>query len=344
METKYFDLREKIDDEKIKEAAEAIKEGKLVLFPTETVYGLGANGLDENAVKKIYAAIGRASDNPLILHIADIKILDKLVKSVGDIESKLIEKFWPGPLTIIFEKKEIVPNVITGGLNTVAIRMPENLIARKLIRYSNLPIAAPSANISGKPSGTVLEDIKEEFDGKVDYMINGGKVNIGLESTVIRVVDGIIHILRPGKITKENFEDLGFDVAIEKQILGEYDGKEKVMSPGIKYKHYAPNTKSVLIYSKNNEKMVDKVKELAKNENAVILCKTSNENRYSGFDVISMGDTLEEISSNIFTILRKSDKLNKSLIIIEGVKEEGLGLAIMNRLIRATAHNYIKII
>ena len=169
-------------------------------------------------------------------------------------------------------------------------------------------------------------------------------MNIGLESTVIRVVDGVIHILRPGKITKENFEDLGFDVAIEKQILGEYDGKEKVMSPGIKYKHYAPNTKSVLIYSKNNEKMVDKVKELAKNENAVILCKTSNENRYSGFDVISMGDTLEEISSNIFTILRKSDKLNKSLIIIEGVKEEGLGLAIMNRLIRATAHNYIKII
>ena len=208
MKSKYIDFRNEQNYEELKAPAEAIKQGKLVLFPTETVYGIGANALDEEAVKKIYIAKGRASDNPLIAHIANLEMLKKLVMEVGKVEEKLIEKFWPGPLTIVFKKKTVVPDVITGGLDTVAIRMPSDIIAHKLIEYSNCPIAAPSANISGKPSGTQVEDVIGELDGKVEYVIDGGKVDIGVESTVIRVIDGVVHILRPGKVTPEDIENL----------------------------------------------------------------------------------------------------------------------------------------
>lgn len=343
MDTEIIDFKSGINEEEIKKTANAIKEGELVLFPTETVYGIGANGLNEEAVKKIYIAKGRASDNPLILHISNKNMLEQLVEKVDKIEEELIKTFWPGPLTIIFNKKEVVPDIITAGLKTVAIRMPENEIARTLIEYANVPIAAPSANISGRPSGTILDDIKDEFYGKVKFMIDGGKVKIGLESTVVRVIDNIIHILRPGKITKEDFEKLGFKVFIEKQILEKYEKEEKVLSPGIKYKHYAPSTKSVLVYGKDNDKMVKKINELSLDKDAVILCKTQNKEFYNKFKVLEMGSTLEEISSNIFMLLRKADKLNKELIIIEGVDTEGLGLAIMNRLIRAVSHNFIEI-
>ncbi len=274
MKSKYIDFRNEQNYEELKAPAEAIKQGKLVLFPTETVYGIGANALDEEAVKKIYIAKGRASDNPLIAHIANLEMLKKLVMEVGKVEEKLIEKFWPGPLTIVFKKKPVVPDVITGGLDTVAIRMPSDIIAHKLIEYSNCPIAAPSANISGKPSGTQVEDVIGELDGKVEYVIDGGKVDIGVESTVIRVIDGVVHILRPGKVTPEDIENLGIPVFIEKQILGEYKEGEKVMSPGIKYKHYAPNTKCVLVYSEENSKMVEKINELAQNKKTVVICKT----------------------------------------------------------------------
>lgn len=274
MKSKYIDFRNEQNYEELKAPAEAIKQGKLVLFPTETVYGIGANALDEEAVKKIYIAKGRASDNPLIAHIANLEMLKKLVMEVGKVEEKLIEKFWPGPLTIVFKKKTVVPDVITGGLDTVAIRMPSDIIAHKLIEYSNCPIAAPSANISGKPSGTQVEDVIGELDGKVEYVIDGGKVDIGVESTVIRVIDGVVHILRPGKATPEDIENLGIPVYIEKQILGEYKEGEKVMSPGIKYKHYAPNTKCVLVYSEENSKMVEKINELAQNKKTVVICKT----------------------------------------------------------------------
>ena len=274
MKSKYIYFRNEQNYEELKAPAEAIKQGKLVLFPTETVYGIGANALDEEAVKKIYIAKGRASDNPLIAHIANLEMLKKLVMEVGKVEEKLIEKFWPGPLTIVFKKKTVVPDVITGGLDTVAIRMPSDIIAHKLIEYSNCPIAAPSANISGKPSGTQVEDVIGELDGKVEYVIDGGKVDIGVESTVIRVIDGVVHILRPGKVTPEDIENLGIPVYIEKQILGEYKEGEKVMSPGIKYKHYAPNTKCVLVYSEENSKMVEKINELAQNKKTVVICKT----------------------------------------------------------------------
>ncbi len=343
MKSKYINLKDNQNYEKIKEPAQAIKQGNLVLFPTETVYGIGANALDEKAVKKIYEAKGRASDNPLIAHISNLEMLKKLVTEIGEREKKLIEKFWPGPLTIIFNKSNIVPNIITAGLETVAIRMPSNEIAKRLIEYSGVPIAAPSANISGKPSGTIVEDILEELDGKVEYIIDGGMVDIGLESTVIRVIDGKVHILRPGKITKEDIESLGIEVEIEKQILGKYEEGEKVLSPGIKYKHYAPNTKCILVYSNNNEKMVEKINEVSNEKNAVILCRTSNLEKYNATNKLAMGNTLEEICNNIFTLLRKVDKYNAEIVLIEGVQKDGLGLAIMNRLLRACAYNYIEI-
>ena len=343
MKSKYINFKKNNNFEELKAPAEAIKQGKLVLFPTETVYGIGANALNEEAVKKIYIAKGRASDNPLIAHISHIEMLEQLVEEVGKVEQTLIQNFWPGPLTIIFKKKKIVPDIITGGLDTVAIRMPSNQIARKLIEYSNCPIAAPSANISGKPSGTLVEDIIEELDGKVEYIIDSGKVDIGIESTVIRVQDGVVHILRPGKITPEDIQALKIPVHIEKQILGKYKEGEKILSPGIKYKHYSPNTKCVLIYSKDNDKMAQKINELSQNKNVVVLCKTKNLEKYNIPNKLNMGNSLEEISKNIFTLLRKADTYKADLILIEGVEKTGLGLAIMNRLIRACAHDYIEI-
>ena len=201
MKSIYFNEEKEVKIEEIKEAANGIKEGKLVLFPTETVYGIGANALDTNAVKKIFVAKGRASDNPLIVHISNINMLEQIVENIGEIEKRLINKFWPGPLTIIFNRKSenIIPNSVTAGLNTVGVRMPSNEIARELIELSGVPIAAPSANVSGRPSGTNVQDIIEELDGKVHYIIDGGKTIIGLESTVIRVIDKKIEILRPGK-------------------------------------------------------------------------------------------------------------------------------------------------
>lgn len=344
MKSKYADLKTNEDLNKIKEAAVEIKEGKIVLFPTETVYGIGANALDEKAVNKIFEAKGRASDNPLIVHICNLDMLNDLVQEIGETEEKLITNFWPGPLTIIFNRRECIPNNVTAGLDTVGIRMPNNSVARKLIEFAGLPIAAPSANISGKPSGTKVEDIIDELDGKVDYILDAGMVDIGVESTVVRVVDNKVHILRPGKITVEDIQSLGIDVVIEKQIMEECKAEEKVMSPGMKYRHYAPNTKCLLVYSDDKNKLVERINEEIKlDKNVLVLGRTNNLDKYKTDNKLDMGDSLEDISKNIFTLLRKVDKYNVDLVIIEGVKREGLGLAIMNRLIRACEHNYIEI-
>lgn len=343
MKSKYINLKNKLDYEKIDEPAKAIKSGDLVLFPTETVYGIGANAIDEKAVSKIFEAKGRKQDNPLIVHIAEIEMLKELVTEVGNIEKILIEHFWPGPLTIIFKKKEIIPNNVSAGLDTVGIRMPSNEIAKELIRRATVPIAAPSANISGKPSGTVIEDIYKELDGKVQYIIDDGMTDIGVESTVIRVIENKVHILRPGKVTKEQIEKLGIEVVVEKQILEGIKENEKVMSPGMKYKHYAPNTKCILVYSDDEQKLISKINEIANEQkNILIMCKTRNKDKYNSKNIIEMGYTLDEIGKNIFTLLRKVDGYKVELVIIEGVKKEGLGLAIMNRLIRACEHNYIE--
>ena len=336
---KYLDLRKKYNKEDLKDAAECIKSGKLVLFPTETVYGIGANGLDSNAVKNIFIAKNRAQDNPLILHVSSINMVNAITKDITPLEQKLMEDFFPGPLTIILKRKEIVPIIVTANLDTVGIRMPSNIIARNLIELANTPIAAPSANISGRPSGTNIQDIFNELNDKVDYILDGGETKIGLESTVIKVIDNKIHILRPGKITYKDLVKYA-DVIIDSHILGTTKNSDKILSPGMKYKHYAPNTKCILIYSDDKTKMINEMKKL-ENKNTLVITNTQNIKSFK--NAISYGETLEEISHNIFKILRKIDKENKELIIIEGVKPEGLGLAIMNRLIRACSHNYIEI-
>lgn len=341
---KYLDLKVNKDYSKIEDVSKVIKNGGIVLFPTETVYGIGANGLNEEAVKNIFIAKGRKQDNPLILHISNMEMLDKIAKNITELEYKLMEAFWPGPFTIILERKDIVPDVVTGGLNTVGIRMPSNEIAKWLIEYANVPIAAPSANISGRPSGTNVEDIFKELSNKVDYIIDGGQCEIGVESTVVRVIDNIPHILRPGRITEEQIKKVAGDVIVDKHILGDLENNEPVLSPGMKYRHYAPNTKCLLVYSKENDILVDKIKEISNQyENPLIVCHTSNVENYEIKNIIDMGQSLEEITQNIFTILRKVDNYNADIVIIEGVEKEGLGLAIMNRLIRACEHNYIEI-
>lgn len=336
-----FNMKDKININEIEKASNLIKEGKLVLFPTETVYGIGADGLNEQAVKNIFIAKGRAQDNPLILHVSSFEMIKRIVKNINTVEKNLIFKFFPGPLTIILERTKIVPDVVTGGLDTVGVRMPSNIIAKTLIEKANTPIAAPSANISGKPSGTNIKDIFDELNNKVDCIIDGGNTDIGLESTVVRVIDNKVKILRPGKITKEQLEKQGFNVEIDNNVFNKIKENDIVLSPGMKYKHYAPNKKCLLIYSDDNKKFIEKVHELEKESNILVVCKNNNTKYFE--NTIAMGNTLEEISHNIFTILRQVDKTNASLVVIEGVNKEGLGLAIMNRLIRACSHNYIEI-
>lgn len=341
---KYLDLRNDNDYTKIEEAGEVIRRGGLVLFPTETVYGLGANGLDTEAVEKIYIAKGRKSDNPLILHIADFSMLPQIAQNVSDLEKKLMKAFWPGAFTIILERTEIVPDIVTAGLDTVGIRMPSGEIARKLIEYSQVPIAAPSANISGRPSGTNVQDIYDELKDKVDFIIDGGETEVGLESTVVKVIDGIPHILRPGKITAEQIKEVAGNVEIDKHILNKTEAGQKILSPGMKYRHYAPNAKCILVYSNENDKLIEKIKEIATEyTNPLIISKTENLPKLKELKTIDIGNSLEDISKNIFSVLRKVDKDNPDIVIIEGVSKEGLGLAIMNRLIRACEYNYIEI-
>lgn len=329
--------------ENIKEAAKIIKEGGIVLFPTETVYGIGANAFDDEAVKKIFIAKGRAQDNPLILHISDFDMLSQIAENITELEYKLMDAFWPGPFTIVLNKKKNIANVATCFGDTVGVRMPSNKIAHDMIKMSNVPIAAPSANISGRPSGTNIEDIKEELQDKIDYMIDGGNCDIGLESTVVRVIDNEVKILRPGKITKEDIEEIAL-ATIDKNVMETISASEKVLSPGMKYRHYAPNTHCKLIYSEDNEKMVNKILKISReNENVLILSTTENVSRYNGYNVIDIGsrENLQEISHNMFSILRKIDSYNADIAIIEGVTTKGLGLAIMNRLIRACEHDYL---
>lgn len=348
MISKYSNQKNIINEEEIKEAAEEIKKGNLVLFPTETVYGIGANALDAEAVKKIFIAKGRAQDNPLIVHVDSIEMVEKIVKEITPLEKKLMERFWPGPLTIIFKRKseKIIPNVVTANLDTVGIRMPSNEIANKLIQKAGVPIAAPSANISGKPSGTKVEDIIEELDGKVQYILDGGFTDIGLESTVIKIDNGVIDILRPGKITKEELEEVANQVEIDTHVLGKVEKNEKVASPGMKYRHYAPNTKCMMVYSNNEKEMINKINEITsnmqnENKKVLVLGRKNHIDAYVAKNKWNMGEELEEVAKNIFTLLRKVDKEKVDLVIIEGVGEKGLGLAITNRLIRACAYNYI---
>ena len=323
--------------EKIKKE---IENDNLVIFPTETVYGLGANALSSRGVEKIFDVKTRARNNPLIVHLKSTSEIEKYANIENDVERKLIDTFMPGPITIILKKKDCIPDCVTAGLDTVGIRVPENVIANRFLEIVEVPIAAPSANISSRPSGTKVNDIKDEFEGYVNFIIDGGESQIGLESTVVKVIDSIPTILRPGYVTREMIENVVGVCDVSKHVLQSVEKTEKVESPGMMYKHYAPNTKCLLVYSPDTntlrelvqDNMVDKTIILGSDKLKDVKC----------FKFINYGNTLESISHNIFSRLRECDKYHADLIIIEGVKKEGLGLAIMNRLIRTSEFNYIE--
>ena len=347
---KLIDLKNGIDLDKISEAAICIKNSGLVVFPTETVYGIGANALDEKAVAGIFKAKGRPSDNPLIVHISSIDMLNDLVKNISPIEQKIIDTFWPGPLTIIFPKKDVLPDNVTSGLDTVGIRMPNSKIALKLIELSGVPIAAPSANISGKPSGTDISDIYEELKERVDYIIDASICDIGVESTVVKVIDDEVLILRPGKISIEDIQKLGIKSKLDKHLFEEVLTDEKVESPGMKHRHYAPSTKTILIDSNDDIKVRDKIVEIINNNKErkiAIIGYDETMHLYKNMDVkfLSLGkkENLNTVSKNVFHVLRQVDNLNVDFCIIQGVRKSGVGIAVMNRLIRACEHNVINL-
>ena len=333
-----------IDIEELKKQAKLLSEGKTVIFPTETVYGLGANALDENAVKKIYEAKGRPSDNPLIVHIYKKEEIYDLANDVNKNAQIVMDKFWPGPITIILNKKEIVPNTTSGGLNTVAIRMPSHKIAREIIKQAGVPIAAPSANISGRPSPTKAQHVKEEMDGRVSGIVLGGDSNFGLESTVLDLTGKVPMILRPGSITKEDLEEVLEKVILDPSLAKKEDNK-KAKAPGMKYTHYSPDA-DVFIVSGENDDVMKKINELIetnnkKGLNTGVMCLEKNKCKYSG-KVISLGKTLEEVASNLFDALREMDKLNIDIIYSEEFETAGLGQAIMNRLLKSAGYKIIK--
>ena len=311
-------------------AKSELDSGNLVIFPTETVYGLGANALDSTSVDKIFKAKNRASNNPLIVHLKNKDEITKYAVINNLVEQKLIDSFMPGPFTLILEKKAIIPGNVTCNLDTVGIRIPIDEIAHNLLDILDYPIAAPSANVSTKPSGTNIYDIIPEFDGKVTYIIDGGDSRIGLESTVCKVIDGIPTILRPGFITKEDIIDVVGSCNVSEFVMKEAKGK--VESPGMLYKHYSPNTKCILV---DRELM-----EIEKNKYHKPIIIGSNE--IDCYKFFNYGNDLVSIAHNIFKLLREADKLDGEVILIEAVEANGLGLAIMNRLIRTCEYNYIK--
>lgn len=328
----------------IREMAEKIKNGETVIFPTETVYGLGANAMDEDAAKKIYVAKGRPSDNPLIVHIADIEEVDKIALEVGEKAKKAMENFWPGPLTIILEKKEIVPNVTSGGLSTVAIRMPSNKIANALIRESKTQIAAPSANISGRPSPTKAEHVVKEMSGRVSGIIMGGDCDFGLESTVVDFSEDKPMILRPGSITKEMLEEVLGEVSIDPSLTKKEDNI-KAKAPGMKYKHYSPNAQVYIVKGEENN-VITKMNELsrknhAENKKTGIMCMSKDVDKFECDYVVDLGKDYDEVASNLFDALIKMDEAKMDIVYSVCFESCGVGQAIMNRLLKSAAYRII---
>lgn len=345
MKTKTIKIdKESFKKEDLLEAARLIKAGGIVAFPTETVYGLGADGLNEESVKKIYLAKGRPSDNPLILHIGQVDQLYSLVEEVSDLALRCIKEFWPGPLTIIFKRSLLVPGIITAGGDSVAIRMPKSPIARELINLSKTPIAAPSANISGKPSPTNASHVSEDMFGKIDMIIDGGDTGIGLESTVLDLSVKRPIILRPGGISFEEIKKIIPDLVEDK---ANFKSKEVPKSPGQKYRHYAPKAE-MIVFQGELDSIVNAInKEMEKHiyqgKKIGIMATDETLKDYSKAIIKTMGtrDDKKTIASNLFKILREFDDLKVDIILAEAVTLDHIGKAIMNRMMKASSGNII---
>jgi L-threonylcarbamoyladenylate synthase len=323
--TKFIEINpEKIDSKLIKEASEIINSKGLVAFPTETVYGLGANALDNEAVLKIFKAKNRPADNPLIVHVSSLKMLDEVAIAIPEVAKKLIKKYWPGPLTLVLKKSDKVPFAVSCGLETVAVRMPLNKIAFELIKKSQVPIAAPSANLSKSPSPTRAKHVFDDMNGRIDMIIDGGECDIGLESTVLDVSGEIPRLLRPGKISLEELEN--FIGKIETNFTS-----EKPASPGMKYKHYSPKAQVVLAKGKEID---NKFKEL-KSQNKKVAVFVFHDFKIDADFYYCFNRDLDLMAKELFNLFRMVDSKNFDVILVEEVEEKGMGRAIMNRLRKA---------
>lgn len=346
MQTKYIKYTS-CDAPEFDDAAKALRDGQLVAFPTETVYGLGANALDKQAVSSIYAAKGRPSDNPLIVHLADIEMLKFLVTEVRPNAAKLISEFWPGPLTIIMKKTAVVPEITTGGLDTVAVRMPDNPIALELIRKAGVPVAAPSANRSGRPSPTMAKHVLEDLNGRISYIIDGGPCKVGVESTVIDVTSEPCVILRPGGVTPSMIKQVLGNVELDKNLFN-VENIDKPKSPGMKYRHYSPKA-DVFVVSGDKEDIAKWFnRQISDDEKAgvksVILAAKEHIHQYGLNNAISYGSINDayEVAANIFRLFRECDKIGAEKIYVEAVPKQGIGLAVMNRIEKAAGGRIIQ--
>lgn len=345
METQIIKI-DKSDDSGIIKAAKLIKAGETVAFPTETVYGLGANGLDETASAKIYEAKGRPSDNPLILHIDNIKMLPMITDNAPQMALKIMAAFCPGPITVIVPKKDTVPDKITGGLSTVGVRMPDNDIARKLISLSGTPIAAPSANLSGRPSPTTAKAVYDDLNGRIPLILDGGASDFGVESTIVDCTEDVPVILRPGAVTKEMLEEIFTEVRIDPALAGE---NKIPKAPGMKYRHYAPKAPLILLKGKKKNMLEAFAEELQKHKKMgqkVGIIASSEVISMLGYDKAydyGSQNNLYDIAADLYNALRYFDDKDADLLLAEGTTERGIGLAIMNRLRKASGQNIIMI-
>ena len=337
METKLLNT----DDESLKYAASLLREGKVVGIPTETVYGLGANALDETAVADIFKAKGRPQDNPLIVHIADISKLEELAYGIPKLALKCAESFWPGPLTMILKKRGIIPDTTSGGLDTVGIRMPSNKYARKIIEYAGVPIAAPSANLSGSPSPTTAMHVFKDMNGRIPAIVDGGMSAVGVESTVISFENDGIRILRPGFISREDLLEICENVIIDKGVLEQLSPETIVRSPGMKYRHYSPKA-DVTIIDAELEKFRAFVKE---NCDKDTVCLVFDDKDCEGFNTryINYGNDSKQQARMLFDALRELDEIGAKKAYARCPEKSGVGLAVYNRLLRAAAFQVIKL-
>lgn len=349
METIVSKITNKIEDNQaILDAGRIIQNGGLVAFPTETVYGLGGDALNPDSSRKIYAAKGRPSDNPLIIHICKLEDIYRIVSDFPQGAKKLAERFWPGPLTMVLPKSGIVPKETTGGLDTVAVRMPVDPIALSFIEAAGGYVAAPSANVSGRPSPTSAKYVIEDMHGRIEMIIDGGDVEIGLESTIVDLTGEVPMLLRPGYITIEMLREVLGEVTIDKTIL-DGDCQDKPKAPGMKYKHYAPKGELTIVMGEQ-DKVLDKINEMAslameRGETVGIIGTDETIEKYRGSSLKSVGARSDEVSiaKRLYRILREFDDENVTLIFSESFDAGGMGQAIMNRLLKAAGHQVLKV-
>lgn len=339
MITEILDLKKENREDCISRAAEILVSGGIVAVPTETVYGLAASAYDDNAVKKVFAAKGRPQDNPLIVHISDKEMLNSVAAQVPEIANALALKFWPGPFTMVLKKGDNICESVSCGLDTVAVRLPDNDITRELIRKSGLPVAAPSANISGYPSPVTAAHVINDLNGKIDAVLCHEDCKVGLESTVITLVTNPPRLLRPGAVTVEELLEFIPDLVVDKAVLSELESGEKAASPGMKYKHYSPKTNVVMVEgdSKAYCEFVNS------RENSVAVCFLEDTGVKIPKIIYGSREKEETLAQNIFSILRSLDEQQFSTAYVHAPSKTGIGLAVYNRLIRSAGYKVEKL-